>query len=965
MPQWMPSPAGAVTGDFQALSAVALHTDTPVAVLDAARRVRWANPAMLALCARPADEVIGYRVRRLFRIAGDQRPVLRRLMQALAAGEAFRGELGMRARLSGVYHLLRLEVQAFGLRGNRSGGYLVVCSDITAERTREIELKDSRTLLARISALAGMAGWTKRISESTITWTDQMPGLHRVDCDLVPTIDSVLAFYPEPDRTRLADAFRVAESTGQGWDMELRHIGADGRLDWLRSVAEVEYEDGKPVRLLGALQDITETMRQRQVLEDERLHLSMILEGTDAGTWEWNVQTGEVRLNERWASQIGYTLGELEPIDIDTWISLTHPEDGREAHDRLQRHFAGETPGYACELRMRHKDGHWVWVMARGRVFTRSADGKPGWMFGTHLDISERKATETRLADREALLSITLRSIGDAVLTTDELGRVTWLNPAAEALTGWSQERASGCPASLVLDLRIEGRDERPPCPIDVCLREGRKVGVAGDTVLASGDGRRHVIEDSAAPLLDAQGTLCGAVMIFRDITEKATLAREMNYRISHDFLTGLLNRAEFEIRLGLELERLRQAGGEGAVMFLDLDHFKLVNDACGHAAGDRLLMQVAEILGCAVRMQDAVARFGGDEFAILLGDCPLAQAKDSAARILQGIEDYRFVSEDGRRFRIGVSIGLVPLGAASADVTSVIKNADAACYLAKAEGRGRVVLDESGRAAAMAAGSGGIEWGALIGQALDDDQFELHAQRIVPLGSDAGAHDPLHCEVLLRLRDGKGGLLSPGLFIPAAERYQLASRIDRWVLRHVLGLLAESGTDGLARVAINCSGQSVGDRAFHRHVIQSIRDSGVPPQVLCIEITETAAVTNLADAAHFIEALRALGVTVALDDFGSGVASYGYLKSLRVDKLKIDGQFVRGVLDGALEAAAIRSFVDVAGVLGIATVAEQIESAEVAERLRGMGVDYGQGFHFHRPGPLADVLATWGRSRP
>lgn len=955
--------AARMTRDLGELAAVARHTSSLVALLDADWRVHWANPAMLALCGLREDEVPGRPVRDLLRIPDEA--LLAKVAKRLAARQPFQGEVDIVSH-AGERHTLALEVRPVDAVQTGECDFIIVGTDVTERNAKDAALRASGSLLVRMGQVAGVSGWEMDLATHKFAWTDQSLRIHGIDSSFDPLERNVLGLYQGQEQAKLREALRRAETTGEGWDLELRQHTPDGRDIWLRSVAEVERQDGRPVRLLGALLDITESVRQRQALEGERQRLAMTLDGTGAGTWEWNIRTGECRFNERWAEILGYSLAELAPINIATWQSLMHPDDLLQASAALERHFSGETPGYEHEFRMRHKLGDWVWVMARGRVFTHAADGKPEWMFGTHLDITRRKEFEIQLAASKELLFTTLHSIGDAVVTADAQGRITWLNPVAEAMVGWSSDEATGHMASAVLDLEIEGHPGTPPCPIDVCLQEGRKIGLAGDTVLVSRDGTRHVIEDSAAPLRDAQGTLCGVVMVFHDITEKAVLAREMNYRVSHDHLTGLLNRGEFESRTAAVLDRIGAGGPSGALMFLDLDHFKLVNDACGHAAGDRLLAQMAAILARAVRAHDAVARFGGDEFAILLDACPMEQAGEIATRILEDVEAYRYVGEDGRRFQVGVSIGLIRLDTRWRREADAVKAADAACYAAKAGGRGRVVRENIDAADAWLTESvldGTVHWGALIGQALDEDQLVLHAQRIVPLHE--GVAGGLHCEVLVRLADGKGGLIGPGAFMSSAERYQLASRVDRWVLRHVLRTLGNSGAAGIERIAVNCSGQSVGDRAFHDFAIGAIRDSGLPPEVLCIEITETAAVTNLANAARFIDALESLGVSVALDDFGSGASSFGYLKSLRVDKLKIDGQFVHGVLEGRLETAAIRSFIDVAGVLGIHTVAEQIESAAVAEKLRAMGVDYGQGFHFHRPEPFADVLAKWGRPRP
>ncbi|MFN7213219.1 MAG: EAL domain-containing protein, partial [Lysobacteraceae bacterium] len=486
------------------------------------------------------------------------------------------------------------------------------------------------------------------------------------------------------------------------------------------------------------------------------------------------------------------------------------------------------------------------------------------------------------------------------------------------------------------------------------CLREGRVVGLAPQTLLLSRDGGEYGVEDSAAPIRDPDGTLLGAVLVFHDVTEHRRLGVEMRFRATHDALTGLHNREELEARLREALANAADGDTAHAVMYIDLDQFKVVNDTCGHAAGDQLLQQVARLLGDTVRSRDLLARLGGDEFAVLLQGCTPEQGQRVAQQICDRLEVYRF-DHDGHRFRIGASIGLAPVDARFPTAESVLQAADSACFAAKEEGRNRVHLwfDSD---AAIQARQGEAQWATRLERALDEGRFALFAQRIDALQGDAGG---LHAEVLLRLVDVDGALVSPAGFLPAAERFHLASRIDRWVLGAVLDRMAALG-DGPAptMLCVNLSGQSVGDRAFHRHAVERLEAAG--PAIcarLCVEITETAAVTNMADAIVFIERVRGLGVRVALDDFGAGASSWGYLKALRVDYLKIDGQFVRDVVDDALDEAAVRSFVEVARVLGARTVAEFVDRPEVLARVRQMGVDHAQGYLLHRPEPLEAVL--------
>jgi diguanylate cyclase (GGDEF)-like protein len=428
-----------------------------------------------------------------------------------------------------------------------------------------------------------------------------------------------------------------------------------------------------------------------------------------------------------------------------------------------------------------------------------------------------------------------------------------------------------------------------------------------------------------------------------------------MRHRATHDPLTGLANRAEFEAALRQMLAQAREVSASHALMYIDLDQFKLVNDTCGHAVGDQLLKQVGILLRGLVRTHDVVARLGGDEFGVILEDCPIEQAHRIGQNICKHMEEFRFL-HDGRRFQVGASIGLVPVDTRWPDAGAVLQAADTSCYGAKDAGRNRVhVWFEADHA--TAARNRDMDWVSRFAHALDENHFELHGQLIEAM---TPAPAGLRFETLVRLRAGDGTLTSPGAFMPAAERFNMATRIDRWVVRNLLSWLESIGEriEQIAMVSINLSGQSIGDRAFHRDIADMIRLARFDVRRLCFEITETAAITSFADAAQFIEEVRALGIQVALDDFGAGSSSFGYLKILPVDYLKIDGQFITKLLDDDLDQAAVRCFRDVAGVIGVKTIAECVESAAVSDALRHMRIDMVQGYYVHRPEPLDALLA-------
>ena len=450
-------------------------------------------------------------------------------------------------------------------------------------------------------------------------------------------------------------------------------------------------------------------------------------------------------------------------------------------------------------------------------------------------------------------------------------------------------------------------------------------------------------------------GSDSGFLVAVSDITERRRAEASLSEMATHDTLTGLINRVEFERRLGRVLESARERHDEHALCYMDLDQFKVVNDTCGHAAGDMLLRQLTESLSAAVRKRDTLARLGGDEFGVLVEHCTLSQVRRIANKIRRTVAAFRFIWED-RVFRLGVSIGVVAVTDTSESVPSLLSAADSACYVAKDEGRNRVHvyrlddLDISRR-------RGEMRWVGRINQALEDGRFQLWSQRIVPVRG--GSPDGDAFELLLRLVDEQGGIALPEDFLPSAERYGLATKLDRWVIGAVLAWLGRN-LHLLAKVHlcfVNLSGASVADEAFLEFVLERLNQSRVPSQKICFEVTETAAMANLSRAMKFMGTLKAQGCRFALDDFGRGLSSFAYLKALPVDFLKIDGGFVRDILDDEVDLALVRAFNDVGQVMGKLTIAKAVESQAVLAKLHEVGVDYAQGFAIGQPALIEDDL--------
>jgi diguanylate cyclase (GGDEF)-like protein/PAS domain S-box-containing protein len=818
--------------------------------------------------------------------------------------------------------------------------------DVTARKQQEEALRKSQGFLDRTGKLAGVGGWEFDIASSAVLWSAETCRIHGVSPDFRPTLGEAVRFYAPESRPLMQAAMERALDLAEPWDLELSCMRADGEAIWVRAVGHVEIENGKPVRLVGALQDISERVAERLALKKANDRVALATQGGGIGIWERDFVTGERRWDDCMYRLFGMPAGTA--IREPDMARRIHPQDLAEVNAIIAaariNHQRFET-----EYRVTWDDGSVHSLRSAAHVVVDPA-GEVTGIIGTAWDITDIRQIAAELAEQHELLRVTLESIGDAVITTDARGLVQWLNPIAERMTGWSSQEAKDRPVSLVFNILHEETRKTAPDPIASCLEQGQIVGLAGQSVLVSRQGTEYGIEDSAAPIRNALGEVLGAVLVFHDVSEQRRMSGEMSYRATHDALTGLVNRAEFEVRLERTLKKAREEGNDHALLYVDLDQFKLVNDACGHSVGDELLQQVSKLLGAAIRSRDTLARLGGDEFGIILEHCTVAQAQVVAQKICDRMEDFRFV-HDERRFRVGTSIGLVPIDSRWGGMAAILQAADSCCYAAKEGGRNRVHTWHDADLA-MHARHGEMQWVARIEQALDEGRFVLYAQQIFGIGLTATG---VRAEVLLRMQDVDGAIIAPGAFLPAAERFHLASRIDRWVLQKAIAWMQDTPfLDELDSLSVNLSGQSIGDRAFHRWASQTLADCG--PRIcarLCLEVTETAAITNMADAAVFIEEVRASGVKVALDDFGAGASSFGYLKSMPVDILKIDGQFVRDLVSDPLDQAAVRCFVEVAKAVGVATVAEFVDHPAVLERLESLGVNFAQGYLLHRPAPL------------
>ena len=576
--------------------------------------------------------------------------------------------------------------------------------------------------------------------------------------------------------------------------------------------------------------------------------------------------------------------------------------------------------------------------------------------------LSLQHKAQKRLALEQERAMVTLSSIGDAVLTTDLDGHITYLNSAAENLTGYTINQIQGRTWEDRFQIKNEETGIQLPDPISECLASGEKIVAPSSSVLVRPDGNETAVHYSAAPIGDKDKQANGVVLVLRNVNQERHLQRKLAWKASRDDLTGLFNRTEFRRRLKQAIENARERKLEHGLLYLDLDQFKVVNDSCGHRVGDQLLTSLSALLKVHLRASDTLARLGGDEFGILLEGCPPEKAMLIAESIRDAISEYRFSHAD-KVFDVGASIGVAMINDQSSDIEDLMSLVDAACYTAKELGRNRIHF------AKLTRDSSDLrllemQWATRIKDALKGGRFKLFYQPIVPVTSSVADIPPDHGEILVRMVDQDGSLIPPGAFIPAAERYGLMPDIDKWIVRELFSrkkLHYQTQWDNLIQdknnpsclYTINLSGASLIEASFLEFVKQQMRDHKIPPQLVCFEITETIAITHLDRATQFMQDLKSMGCRFLLDDFGSGMSSFGYLKKLPVDYLKIDGLFVKDILEDPIDRAMVKAINDIGHTMGLKTVAEFVENEAILRELYILGVDFAQGYGISPPLPL------------
>ncbi|MGD1905730.1 MAG: PAS domain S-box protein [Leptolyngbyaceae cyanobacterium] len=851
-------------------------------------------------------------------------------------------------------------------------GYIGTITDINDRKQAEHALQANEAQLKEAQRLAHIGSWEVDLTTDALIWSDETYRIFEVDPGQYEAAQAAFlnTIYPE-DRARVDQAYATAIRNQTPYEVTSRLLMADGRIKHVYVLGQTFYDEAHTAtRSVGTIQDVTaKTLIEAELnqyqnhledlvvsrtaeLEESEARFRMMADTAPVLIWISDSAQDHTYVNQVWLDFTGRTLKEELG---GGWAVGIHPDDYDLCLGAYTAAFEAHEP-FRIEYRLRRFDGEYRWVVDTGRPRFLANGGFAGYI-GSCIDITDRREMEQALFREKEQAQITLHSIADAVITTDALGQVEYFNPVAEQLTGWDAEQSHGRPLSEVFNIIHELTRQPIENPVEQVLRDGCVKVLTDHTILISQDGTEYSIEDSAAPIRDRQGQMIGTVMVFHDVTQSRELQHQLSWQASHDALTDLPNRRQFEQEL-IELLKSPQRHQHHVLCYLDLDQFKVVNDTCGHIAGDELLRQISRLIKGKIRASDTLARLGGDEFGLLLRQCALPNAEVLAEKIRIAIQDFRFIWQ-GKTFSIGVSIGITTLDADVQPLPELLSAADTACYAAKNRGRNRIHVYQANDAD-LVQQRGQQQWSVRIKRALETQRFCLYRQTIAnPTQPQQAA--PVHYEILLRMIDEKGDLVSPGYFIPAAERYNLMTEIDRWVVRaffdHLKMTNQKQTTEFVSSAEtlyfINLSGTSISDAQFLTFLTEQFRQHHISPQSIGFEITETAAISNLGQATRFIHELKQLGCHFALDDFGSGMSSFGYLKNLPVDYLKIDGHFVKEIVADPTTQAIVKSINHIGHVMGLRTIAESVETAELCQVLSDIGVDYVQGYGIDRPSPL------------
>lgn len=811
------------------------------------------------------------------------------------------------------------------------------------------KVRRSEYSLAKAQEIAHIGNWEWDVHRNLMSWSEEV--FHIFGVDKKPEIIDIewfLKWVHIDDREFVKKTINDALYHEKPFNIDHRIIMADGTVRVVHEQAEMHRTDaGKVVLVSGIVQDITERKTAEDRVRESEQELASILN---------NMQDTFFRIN---------AIGRITSISPSVQQLLAYPMQ-EIINTRFTRYLANKSDRHVFvaglrsnlgrvdnfEVTLKDKNGLHLSAAISAHFFY-DADGDLLGLEGVARNISELVHARDDLTREKERIQTTLESIGDGVITTDITGIVEYMNETAEKITSCSLTESRGLPLFEVFNISTS-RIGEPVTDIfeSIISREQQQAVVVHDAVFTGQDNKRIFLEVTIAPIRDHHGETGGVVIVFHDVTEIREMARKMAYEAKHDLLTGLYNRREFQSRMEAILES-HDRKSENAVVYIDFSQYQTVIDNCGHLAGDALVKQLADQFRARVRDSDTLARLGGESFGLLLEKCPLQQAKTIVESILASATEFNFTWGE-EVYSINLSIGLIVLDSENQTVMDILQAADVACHKAREAGKNMLhVYEHSDELTDQTS----AEYKGLseLQSAIKQGRLELYYQELVALNPKYANEQ--NFEVLVRMRNEKGELVLPRLFIPAAERYNHIEEIDRWVLDKTLDILSHSDISkkGTCRCTINISGHSIASEKFREHVVSVLLSSSVSPDQLCFEIAEAGAIAHYADTIEFIKSLHKSGCRFTLDDFGNGTGSFGYLKSLPVDCVKIDGILVQNIIDNAVDYSIVQSINQIAHAMGIRTVAKCVETEEIKQKLIAIGVDFGQGYGLKKPFPMSD----------
>ncbi len=817
--------------------------------------------------------------------------------------------------------------------------------------SRTLALKETNNRLAEAQRIARTGNWELNLVNDELYWSDEIFNLFEIDKKhFTPSYGDFLDAVHPDDRERVRKAYENSLQKRQAYNIIHRLLMKDGRVKYVEEFCETDFNDqGAPLKSMGTVQDIT----QRRQAEDAMRVSTRVFETAEDRMAVVSPDYRYQQVSRAYCEDFGLTQDEIvgklvsEIVGDKLFLQLIKL--------KLDACLQGEEINFEGWFMTGATDPNSNYLIARYSPLYDDNREVVGILVIIH-DITDRKLAEQQLFAEKERAQVTLHSIGDAVISTNMKGRIEYLNPVAEALTGWTATEARGQFLNEIFHVIDETSGIPREDPVTRCLKASNNDEILEYSILINRSGREYIIQDTTTPIRGNDGELLGLVLVFKDMTKDRELTQKVTFQASHDALTGLINRNEFDFRLRRVLHTAQSENTQNVFCYLDLDQFKLVNDTSGHVAGDELLRQISQLLKNKIRKSDTLGRLGGDEFGLLMEHCTLDEAQQVADGLIKAVSEFSFPWEN-ISFNVGVSIGMVAVNNTSESINNLLSGADSACYVAKEKGRNCSHIHYE-RDEEISKRHGEMQWAIRLPRAIEENRLQLYYQPMYPVCLDE-KQQTIHCELLIRMLDESEKLIQPGAFLPAAERYNLSGKIDRWVITEAFAQISTHPCflNNLEICAINLSGFSLSDKSFLNFVKNQLELSDIPPEKICFEVTETVAIANLTCAIDFIAELKSLGCKFSLDDFGSGLSSFAYLKNLAVDYLKIDGLFVKDIVDDPMDFAMVKSINEIGHVLGKKTIAEFVENDEILQKLREIGVDYAQGYGLGMPRPLSELL--------